>query len=396
MNIEEKIQFYRKKAGLSQEELGQLLLVSRQTISLWETGQTMPTVDNLLRLRDIFGVSVDEMLGVAEDGRIKARSADQCEVYELADAETATKITLRESAVGILLSMIILLSGAAILPLCFFAFSGGNAVCQTVFSFIGGGAFFLGAVLLFYFFKDVYSSKGSFEGDYSYTLRFSCGMAELLDKNGCTVASSEVCGLKCRKIGRWLKISVSDKRVYLDRESCKESTLQTELNVRTRAPKFTFVLCAVLMLSLSLSLIFVGVLRANGSADAVSQAEFYTGMSLEGAIGTSKKENVGLVGTAYVSEIFECYYNEQRMAEIERHVFEDERFVKAENLSSVTDLLIGEMSIYGGAEYAALYCISNGKYNAEAGTEGEFLLILCFAPEDMIRIVVFDCADRQE
>jgi len=62
MTVGEKIQFFRKRAGLSQEELGQQLLVSRQTVSLWETGQTLPTVDNLSRLRMIFGVSVDELL----------------------------------------------------------------------------------------------------------------------------------------------------------------------------------------------------------------------------------------------------------------------------------------------------------------------------------------------
>jgi len=39
-------------------------LVSRQTVSLWETDQTLPTVDNLRLLRDVFGVSIDELLGV--------------------------------------------------------------------------------------------------------------------------------------------------------------------------------------------------------------------------------------------------------------------------------------------------------------------------------------------
>lgn len=62
MTIGEKLQYYRKKSGLSQEELGQKLLVSRQTVSLWENGQTMPTIDNLIRLKDIFGVTVDEIL----------------------------------------------------------------------------------------------------------------------------------------------------------------------------------------------------------------------------------------------------------------------------------------------------------------------------------------------
>ena len=62
MNIGEKIQICRKKQKMSQEELGALLMVSRQTISLWENGQTVPTVDNLLRLKEIFGVSLDSIL----------------------------------------------------------------------------------------------------------------------------------------------------------------------------------------------------------------------------------------------------------------------------------------------------------------------------------------------
>ena len=62
MRVNEKIQYYRKRAGLSQEELGQRLMVSRQTVSLWEKGQTLPTLDNLVRLREIFGVSIDELL----------------------------------------------------------------------------------------------------------------------------------------------------------------------------------------------------------------------------------------------------------------------------------------------------------------------------------------------
>ena len=62
MTAGEKIQKYRKDLNLSQEELGQKLLVSRQTISLWEKDQTVPTIDNLMRLSEIFEISVDEIL----------------------------------------------------------------------------------------------------------------------------------------------------------------------------------------------------------------------------------------------------------------------------------------------------------------------------------------------
>lgn len=62
MTVGTRIQKYRKELGMSQEELGQKLLVSRQTISLWEKDQTVPTIDNIMRLKEIFAVSLDELL----------------------------------------------------------------------------------------------------------------------------------------------------------------------------------------------------------------------------------------------------------------------------------------------------------------------------------------------
>ena len=64
MALGNKIQECRKALGLSQEELGQKLLVSRQTVSLWENDQSLPSLDNLTRLKEIFGISVDELLGL--------------------------------------------------------------------------------------------------------------------------------------------------------------------------------------------------------------------------------------------------------------------------------------------------------------------------------------------
>ena len=60
--LKDTIVFYRKKNGLSQEELASKLFVSRQTVSQWETGQTLPTIDNLQRLKEIFGVGLDVLL----------------------------------------------------------------------------------------------------------------------------------------------------------------------------------------------------------------------------------------------------------------------------------------------------------------------------------------------
>ena len=71
MTVGEKIQKYRKDLGMSQEELGQKLLVSRQTISLWEKNQTVPTIDNLVLLKDVFKVSVDEILDTEDKTEVR-------------------------------------------------------------------------------------------------------------------------------------------------------------------------------------------------------------------------------------------------------------------------------------------------------------------------------------
>jgi len=79
MTVGEKIQYYRKKIGLSQGELGQKMLVSRQTVSLWEMDKTLPTVDNLIRLKEIFSVSIDDILSEAEP--IEENKNEPKEVY---------------------------------------------------------------------------------------------------------------------------------------------------------------------------------------------------------------------------------------------------------------------------------------------------------------------------
>lgn len=62
MGIETKIYELRKKAGLSQEELGFILNVTRQTVSKWETGQSLPEIDKVNSLCDYFQISADELL----------------------------------------------------------------------------------------------------------------------------------------------------------------------------------------------------------------------------------------------------------------------------------------------------------------------------------------------
>lgn len=64
MTLGENIKTYREQAGLSREELGEKLSVSAETVDAWETGESTPTIDDLLRLKEVFGVSADQLLNV--------------------------------------------------------------------------------------------------------------------------------------------------------------------------------------------------------------------------------------------------------------------------------------------------------------------------------------------
>jgi len=77
MTFGENILKLRRSHNLSQEELAERLLVSRQTISLWETDQTLPTIENLLLLKEIFDIQIDEMLCPTEkESKINTNSLD--------------------------------------------------------------------------------------------------------------------------------------------------------------------------------------------------------------------------------------------------------------------------------------------------------------------------------
>ena len=62
MKLSEKIKALRKGAGLSQEEFGARLNVSRQAVTKWESGEGLPDIGNLLVLSRMFKVSIDDLL----------------------------------------------------------------------------------------------------------------------------------------------------------------------------------------------------------------------------------------------------------------------------------------------------------------------------------------------
>lgn len=67
MNLPDKLAFLRKAKGLCQQELADEMNVSRQAVSKWESGNVMPSLDNLIYLSKLYGVTIDSLIDDSQD-----------------------------------------------------------------------------------------------------------------------------------------------------------------------------------------------------------------------------------------------------------------------------------------------------------------------------------------
>lgn len=86
MDIGNQIRERRARLGLSQDELAQKLYVSRVTISHWETGKTLPDVQSMLLLANLFDTTIDELVrgDVDEMREMVKRSKRRTKVFAVA------------------------------------------------------------------------------------------------------------------------------------------------------------------------------------------------------------------------------------------------------------------------------------------------------------------------
>lgn len=66
MKFNENLKYLRKEANLTQENLAERLNVSRQAVTKWESGQSLPDIENLKKMADMFGVTMDSLVGNIE------------------------------------------------------------------------------------------------------------------------------------------------------------------------------------------------------------------------------------------------------------------------------------------------------------------------------------------
>lgn len=90
MSFSEKILYLRTRNGMSQEVLADKLSVSRQAVSKWESGVTLPETDKLIAISDMFKVSLDYLL--KEDSREHKKGRSTGNLDRVIDAEERKKL----------------------------------------------------------------------------------------------------------------------------------------------------------------------------------------------------------------------------------------------------------------------------------------------------------------
>ncbi len=111
MILADKIIDLRKKNGWSQEELADMLDVSRQSVSKWESAQSVPDMQRLIRMSEIFGVTTDYLLKDNQELSVVSEPMADSPVRTVGMEEANTFLSLKEIssrriALGVLLCIL--------------------------------------------------------------------------------------------------------------------------------------------------------------------------------------------------------------------------------------------------------------------------------------------------
>ena len=92
MTLSQKLVILRKTKGITQDELANILDVSRQSVYKWESGQCYPEVPKIIKMKEIFEISIDDLLDdnfeVALPEKKKRRSQKKDDVAQPSKEET--------------------------------------------------------------------------------------------------------------------------------------------------------------------------------------------------------------------------------------------------------------------------------------------------------------------
>ena len=125
MILADKIMTLRKKSGWSQEDLADKLGISRQSVSKWESGMSIPDLEKIVKMSSLFGVSTDYLLKdeiegelpsetmATDDNILRSVSLEEASTYMNLVKETAPKFATAVSALILSPVPLLLLGGMA-------------------------------------------------------------------------------------------------------------------------------------------------------------------------------------------------------------------------------------------------------------------------------------------
>lgn len=110
MQFQEKLQKLRKDVGMTQLELAEKLMVSRQAISKWETGSAIPDLENMVAICKLFDVSLDYLVrDIQEETETKEIPEEHIRKEE--KQNNRKLISIRGVIIMLIISIIVLIIG---------------------------------------------------------------------------------------------------------------------------------------------------------------------------------------------------------------------------------------------------------------------------------------------
>lgn len=104
MTLNQKLVILRKKSGITQGELAASLEVSRQSVHKWESGACYPEVPKLIKMKEIFGISIDDLLDdsveIAMPEKKKSRRAAAPKTAEISEEAKEPILEAQEAPVS--------------------------------------------------------------------------------------------------------------------------------------------------------------------------------------------------------------------------------------------------------------------------------------------------------
>ena len=377
MTISEKIQHYRKSAGLSQEDLAKSLLVSRQTISLWENGQTLPTIDNLIRLREIFNVSLDDMLCEENEKAVEITEEKFDESYRA----VATRDELIDIRRRLIFSFLPLIAITISLLSCTIGYWHLKSSRQPIFNFtlLIICSLLITAITLtvLYLVSKLKKTKIAEDSkDYSTSIKINDNALIIEKTENDICISTSRCSLENAKqfpVGSdHIEIIANGDFAYLNRVSISDSSRMLSIKKSVSPIKRINIIAAIVAFTL-VSIFTVDLFLSS----PLARIERYSGVDIPKYTGISENKSIGLTNGIYVDYYAEIFITREAAESLNKTIITDEDWHSA-STDSFPEGILPEMISYQGAEY----------FSYREYTSNYYAAVFYFIDENMLRVVL--------